>query len=276
MSKSRSSTPEPPRHGRVVAGAQGRMTSPHARKHLAELTARRRCGTRTWNCMFSGEFSQAARQSGADYETSSLTHWRAPTARARPAIVPGLFAACLSVLGRESARVRRAWLLLRPLSGRRAGRGYINRRRARRRRKEWVAQKKSRVEGGDSEPARIFATGLTSSGTRPSMQSLPPPYFQRFPTTLIRTIFFDFSRQVSQRAQVARMTAPGFALARLSICTRKRRDGAGKLRCGERVTLWPAAGVSDDARPPQKHSLSSRSCGSRRSEGCGVQVGPDG
>jgi hypothetical protein len=74
MSKSRSSTPPPPRHGRIIAGAPGAMTATHLRKHLAELTAHVN-DVRDYGCHGTGFSGQGAMSpgaaSGADYQTTS-------------------------------------------------------------------------------------------------------------------------------------------------------------------------------------------------------------
>jgi len=70
----RSSDPQPPRHGRVIAGAVGGMTARHLRQHLAELTAHAN-EVRDYGCHGTGFSSQGAMSpggaSGADYQTSS-------------------------------------------------------------------------------------------------------------------------------------------------------------------------------------------------------------
>ncbi len=73
MSKTSSKTPEPPRHGRVIAGAPGRMTATHMRKHLAELTAHanevKDYGGHGTACAQGGLTPGSV--SGAEYQTSS-------------------------------------------------------------------------------------------------------------------------------------------------------------------------------------------------------------
>jgi hypothetical protein len=67
-------TPQPPRHGRVIAGAPGGMTATHLRKHLSELTAHAN-EVRDYGCHGTGFSSQGAMTpggaSGADYQTTS-------------------------------------------------------------------------------------------------------------------------------------------------------------------------------------------------------------
>jgi len=74
MSKGSSKMPQPPRHGRVIAGASGAMTATHLRQHLAELTAHAN-DVRDYGCHGTGFSSQGAMSpggaSGADYQTSS-------------------------------------------------------------------------------------------------------------------------------------------------------------------------------------------------------------
>jgi hypothetical protein len=69
----RSSDPQPPRHGKVIA-ALGGMTAKHVRRHLAELTAYAN-EVRDYGCHGTGFLSQGAMSpgdaSGADYQTSS-------------------------------------------------------------------------------------------------------------------------------------------------------------------------------------------------------------
>lgn len=69
-------TPGPPRHGRIIAGAQGRMTATHVKKHLAELTAsaaevRDYGGHSATGYSSQGAFAQGG-ATGADYQTTSV------------------------------------------------------------------------------------------------------------------------------------------------------------------------------------------------------------
>ena len=72
---SSSKTPQPPRHGRVIAGARGAMTATHLRKHLAELTTHAN-EVRDYGCHGTNFSSQGAMSpsgaSGADYQTTSV------------------------------------------------------------------------------------------------------------------------------------------------------------------------------------------------------------
>ena len=74
MSTTRNSTPQPLRHGRVIAGAQGAMTAAHLREHLNELTAHVN-EVKDYGCHGTGFSSQGAMSpggaSGADYQTTS-------------------------------------------------------------------------------------------------------------------------------------------------------------------------------------------------------------
>ncbi len=68
-------TPEPPRHGRVIAGAPGKMVAKHLRKHLADLTAHAN-EVKDYGCHGTGFSSQGAMSpgaaQGADYQTVSV------------------------------------------------------------------------------------------------------------------------------------------------------------------------------------------------------------
>lgn len=68
-------TPEPPRHGRVTAGAPGRMTAHHLRRQLADLTAHAN-EVKDYGCHGTGFSSQGAMSpggaAGADYQTASV------------------------------------------------------------------------------------------------------------------------------------------------------------------------------------------------------------
>ena len=68
-------TQEPPRHGRVVAGAPGNMAANHLRRHLADLTAHAN-EVRDYGCHGTGFSSEGAMSpggaAGADYQTASV------------------------------------------------------------------------------------------------------------------------------------------------------------------------------------------------------------
>jgi hypothetical protein len=74
MSKNSSRTSQPPRHGRVIAGAPGAMTALHLRRHLAELTSHAN-EVRDYGCHGTGFSSEGGMSpggaSGADYQTTS-------------------------------------------------------------------------------------------------------------------------------------------------------------------------------------------------------------